>query len=39
MISESGGHSNIKTTANYLSGFKVEKMLEMAEKLMYFMKV
>jgi len=38
MISESVGHSSIKTTANYLSGFKVEKKQEMAEKLMDFMK-
>lgn len=38
MISESVGHSSNKTTANYLSGFKVEKKQEMAEKLMDFMK-
>ena len=36
MISESIGHSNVKTTANYLSGFVEEKKKEMANKLMNF---
>lgn len=38
LSSESVGHWHIKTTANYLSGYKVEKKQEMAEKLMDFMK-
>ncbi|MEZ5013668.1 MAG: site-specific integrase [Chitinophagales bacterium] len=37
-IGESIGHSNVKTTANYLSGFAVEKKKVMAEKLMDFIK-
>lgn len=36
MISESIGHSNVKTTATYLSGFAAEKKKEMANKLMDF---
>jgi len=34
LISESIGHSNVKTTANYLSGFKLSSKLELANKLM-----
>ncbi len=37
MISESVGHSNSKTTENYLSGFKVAKKKEFANKLMDFL--
>jgi len=38
LISESIGHSNVKTTANYLSGFKLSSKLELANKLMDFNK-
>ena len=37
MISESVGHSNSKTTEIYLSGFKVAKKKEFANKLMDFL--
>lgn len=37
-ISESIGHSNVKTTAIYLSGFAAEKKKEFANKLMEFNK-
>ena len=38
LISESIGHSNVKTTANYLSGFAGEKKKKFANSLMDFMK-
>lgn len=38
MISESIGHSNVKTTANYLSGFFGETKKKFASTLMDFMK-
>lgn len=38
LISESIGHSNVKTTANYLSGFAGEKKKMFANTLMDFMK-
>lgn len=36
LISESLGHSNVKTTTNYLNGFKMTKKKEFANKLMNF---